>query len=62
MRLRTETEAEALFEIIVRCSERGEAGRAEDSEGLVTWRVEADTKVDPDDRYYPVIVHQGQRP
>jgi len=59
---RRETEAEALFDIVLACAETGRSGRAEDSEGLVTWRVEADTKVDETDEYFPVIVHAGQRP
>ena len=59
---RRKTEAEALWDIVIECAETGRRGVAVDTEGLFTWTVETDSKVDDKDPTFPVIVHMGQRP
>lgn len=58
-----DSEAAALLQVVMLCARTGIAGSAFDAAaGEVRWRVEADTKVDEFDPFFPVVVHfRGER-
>ena len=54
-----DTEGDALLRLIRHVSETGQRGTAFDFAGnQIKWKVEADTKVDDNDEWFPVIVHR----
>lgn len=51
------TETEMLADAVNDCAVTGRSLTIRDSAENVVWTIEADTKVDPDDLTFPVIVH-----